>query len=167
MGIRSIAIAPVLAAVLVLLPATAVADSAARRDSRNDAPARIDVTRVLYQHRVHRVSTRVRIPELGRTGRVALAISRFDIFEAGYVASVRRRSDGSVSRRLGYFDHFETTPRRCDVGGSWNRARGVVTVTVPRDCLKGHRTPRLYVAARSLHGNSFDDAPAVRRLGRG
>ena len=118
MGNRLMAIVPVLAAVLVVQPAIAVADSAARPDSRNDAPARIDISRVQYQHRVHRVSTRVRIPDLGRTGRVALAISRFDVFEAGYVAIVRRRSDGSVSRRLGYFDHFETTPRRCDVGGS-------------------------------------------------
>lgn len=167
MRLTSIALTAVLAAVLVLLPSNAGAATATRSDSRNDAPARIDIARVQYRHGVHRVSTKVRIPELGRTGRVSLAISRFEIFEAGYVAIVRRRGDGSLSRRLMYFDHFDTTPRRCDVSGSWSLALGLVTVSLPRNCLEGHRTNRLYVAARSIRGERFDDAPAVRRLRRG
>lgn len=167
MGTRPAIVTLVLAVLLAVLPATASADTTIRRDPRNDAPAGIDITRVRYSYTDNRVSTRVRVPELADSGRIGLSISRYSIFEAGYVAVVRRRSDGTTSRRLLYYNHFDTTPRRCDVDGSWNSSTGIVRVSVPRSCLENHRTPRIYVAARVLRGQRFDDAPPARRLPRG
>lgn len=167
MKVRLAAVGSLLGLAVAGLPSTVNADSVGRVDARNDAPAGIDITRVEYRHHAHRVSARVRVPDLARTGRVSLAISKFDVFEAGYVAVVRRRSDGTVSRRLTYFNHFDTTPRSCRVRGTWDRSDGVVTVSVPRRCLDGHRRERIYTAARALRGGVFDDAPSVRRLQRG
>jgi hypothetical protein len=113
------------------------------------------------------VSARVRIPDLGQSGRVLLRTIKFGIFEAGYIAVLRKRPDGSLSKWLFYFDHFDTEPRRCNVGGRWRARAGVVRVTVPRACLDGHRRPRLYVDAIAAIGQRSDNAPAVPRLARG
>lgn len=96
-----------------------------------------------------------------------LRTTKFDIFEAGYIAVLRKRPGGSLSKRLLYFDHFDTHPRRCDVGGSWNARAGVVRVSVPCVCLDGHRRPRLYLEAITAIGQRSDSAPAVKRLARG
>jgi hypothetical protein len=167
MNIRTLGFATVLTAVLALLPASASAETVVRRDARNDAPAGIDITRVAYAYSARRVAATVRVPELARTGRMGLSISRFEVFEAGYVAIVRRSSDGTVSARLLYFDHFDATPRPCDVDGTWSRDAGVITVSVPVGCLDGHRRQRIYTAARTLRRDLIDDAPVVRRLSRG
>lgn len=167
MGTRTLSIAALLAVVVTLLPASASAETVVRLDARNDSPAGVDITRVRYAYSVERVAAKVRVPELAPTGRMGLSISRFEVFEAGYVAVVRRRADGTVSARLLYFDHFDTTPRRCDVDGAWSRATGTIRVSVPVSCLDGHRTQRIYTAARTLRGNHADDAPVVRRLSRG
>lgn len=164
---RTLALTLLITAILSVLPASAAADTATRRDPRGDAPAGIDIVRSHYRHAVRSVSARVYLPALSDTGSVSLAISRFDVFEAGYVAVVRRRADGTVSRRLLYFDHFDYLPRRCDVGGRWNRDTGVVTVKVPRRCLDDHRRPRLYLGARAYKRNRVDVAPPVLRLRRG
>ena len=166
MNIRTLGFATVLTAVLALLPASASAETVVRRDARNDAPAGIDITRVAYAYSARRVAATVRVPELARTGRMGLSISRFEVFEAGYIAVVRRTSDGTVSARLLYYDHFDTTPRPCDVEGSWSRAAGAITVGVPVSCLRRHRTEQIYTSARTLRGERIDDAPAVRRLSR-
>lgn len=166
MRTRTISFATVLAAVVALFPSSASAETAVKRDQRNDAPAGIDITRVAYAYSDQRVAATVRVPELGATGRMGLSISRFEVFEAGYIAVVRRTADGTVSARLLYFDHFDTTPRPCDVDGTWSRAAGVITVSVPVSCLRRHRTEQIYTSARTLRGERFDDAPAVPRLSR-
>jgi hypothetical protein len=167
MHMRSLAIAGIFAVIIALLPATAHADTALRRDARGDAPSAIDITRVQYRHARQTVSVRVRIPDLQRRGRVLLRTTRFNIFEAGYIAELRIRRNGSLSKRLLYFDHFDVHPRRCAVGGSWNARAGVVRVSVPRACLDGHRRQRLYVDAISALRQRSDNAPAVKRLARG
>lgn len=107
------------------------------------------------------------MPHLDGPARASLAISKFTIFEAGYVAIVRKTASGEVSKRLFYFNHFELVPRKCKVSGSWNERASSVRIAVPRKCLKHHKKNRLYVAARTIRGKKFDDAPAVRRLERG
>lgn len=103
--------------------------------------------RVQYRHAPRTVSARVRIPDLAQRGGVLLRTTRFDIFEAGYIAVLRKRPDGSLSKRLFYFDHFDVHPRRGDVRGSWRTGAGVVRVSVPRSCLDHNRRPRLYLEA--------------------
>ncbi|WP_370614319.1 hypothetical protein [Mumia sp. Pv 4-285] len=156
------------AAALALSSAPASAEERSRTDRAGDAPARIDLTHVSYRHTEARVSARIRVPDLGRRGRASLAVSRFGIFEAGYVAVVRKKPGRPATTRLLFFDHFDTTPRQCDgLRGSWKRATGTVSISVPRACLDGHRTRKVYVAARTMRGSSFDDARPVRRLARG
>ncbi|KAA1420111.1 hypothetical protein FE697_019745 [Mumia zhuanghuii] len=156
------------AAALVLAAPPAAADERVREDRRDDAPASIDIARVTYRHTETRVAARIRVPELGRKGRASLAISRFGVFEAGYVAVVRKRPGDRTTTRLLFFDHFDAHPRSCDgLRGSWRRATGTIRISVPRTCLEGHRTRKVYVAARTIRGSSLDDARPVRRLARG
>ena len=77
MRTRTITFATVLAAVVALFPSSASAETAVKRDDRNDAPAGIDITRVLYAYSDQRVAATVRVPELAATGRMGLSISRF------------------------------------------------------------------------------------------
>ncbi len=167
MHIRLLASSAVIGCVFALVPAIAHADSAVRNDPRGDAVAAIDITKVRYRHAPQAVSARVCTPDLSQRGRVLFRITSFDIFEAGYIAVLRKRPDGSLSKRLRYFDHFDTEPRRGDVEGSRRARAGVVRVAVPRDCLDGHRQPRLYLDAIAAIGNRYDRAPAATGLTRG
>ena len=90
------------------------------------------------------------------------------IFEAGYVAVVRKKPGERAKTRLFFFNHFEDSPRACNgLRGTWTRSTGTIKISVPRACLPGHRTRRVYVAARTIRGDAYDDAPAVVRLRRG
>ena len=155
------------ACTLALVPGSASAATALRSDRRGDAPKSIDITRTTYRHAPARVSVKIRARALDGPGRAELAISKFTIFEAGYVARVKKKANGRVSKRLFYFNHFRLVPRSCKVSGVWNERRSTVRISVPRRCLKHHRKNRLYVAAMTVHGKKFDKARAVRRLKRG
>lgn len=166
--IMTITVGMACTAALALTASPAGADTRARTDARRDAPASIDISRATYRHTGSRVSTTIRVPHLGKRGRASLAISRYGIFEAGYVAVVRKMPGQRAKARLFFFDHVQNRPRACTgLRGTWKRSTGTITVSVPRTCLPGHRTRRLYVAARTMRGDAFDDAPAVTRLRRG
>lgn len=145
---------------------TANADTDRRQDARGDAPAAIDISIVDYSHGQKRVEVSATIPDLGRRGSASLSISRFNVFEAGYVLQIRKRPGSTPRTRLYYFDHFALKPRECDnVSGKWGT--GMITLRVARNCLEGHATNRLFVQFGVQREGSVDRAPAVRRLARG
>ncbi len=152
--------------VLVLAgSAPAGAETVSRSDARGDAPARIDVTRATYTHSDDHVSVVARIPRLGRQGTAALSISRFEIFEAGYVVEVVKRAGQPARAKLLYYNHFDLLPRSCDdVTGSWGHHR--VTLSVARSCLTGHARDRVFTQFGIQSGSDVDRAPAVKRLRR-
>lgn len=163
-------LAPLVAAGLLVgaVAAPASAQTVVRDDPRGDAPARIDVTKVRYAHLSDRVRVAARIPGLGRSGTADFLVSRFEIFEAGYVVRIRQPKVGPAKVSLLYFDHFDLKKRTCKgVSGSWGS--GVVRLKVPRSCLKGHATKRVFAQffiAFGAGGERFDEAPAVKRLRR-
>jgi hypothetical protein len=122
---------------------------------------------VRYAHLDDRVRVSAKIPDLGRSGTADLLVSRYEIFEAGYVARIRKPRGEPARVSLLYFDHFDLKKRSCKgLSGTWGRQ--VVRMKVPRSCLKGHATKRVmtqfFIAFGS--GEQFDEAPAVRRLRR-
>lgn len=150
------------------LAVPAGAQTVVRPDPRGDAPDRIDVTRAAYAHGEHRVRVIARTPELGKAGTADLLISRFEIFEAGYVVRIRQRRDRPARLSLLHFDHFDLLPVACEgLSGAWGPRR--IRLSVPRSCLTGHATNRvfaqLFVAFGS--GEQFDEVRAVKRLRRG
>ena len=159
----------VLLAVSVLLvagwPSPAGAEQVRRVDPRGDAPAAIDIWSARYQHREHRVRVVANIPDLGQRGRASLSISRFTIFEAGYVAIIKKRAGKDPQVRLTFFNHFELQPRDCPgVSGSWTDDQ--VKLSVPRSCLEGHARQRVFVQFAILRGSDVDRARPVKRLAR-
>ena len=154
-----------LAAMLASAVVPASAETVRRDDPRGDAPARIDVSRATYTHSQHRVRVVARIPSLGRAGTAVLSISRFEIFEAGYVVEIKKRAGEPPRTRLFFFNHFDLEPRRCAaVSGTWGDHR--VSLSVARSCLTGHARERVFVQFGIQHGSHVDRAPAVKRLRR-
>ena len=159
------------AALLVVMvtsaPAPASAETVRRDDSRRDAPARIDVSRATYTHSQERIRVVARIPNLGRAGTAALSISRFEIFEAGYVVEIKKRAGKPPRTKLFFFNHFDLEPRRCDaVTGIWGRHR--VSLSVDRTCLAGHARERVFAQLLGIQSGADlrTGAPAVKRLQR-
>jgi len=143
----------------------AAAETVGRDDRRHDAPARIDVTHATYTHSQNRVRVVARVPRLGRTGTAALSISRFEIFEAGYVVQIKKRAGEPPRARLFFFNHFDLEPRRCaNVSGTWGDHK--VTLSVARSCLTDHAGERVFAQFGIQDGDQVDRAPAVRRLDR-
>ena len=146
-------------------PAPAHAEEVRRTDAHGDAPASIDITNARYTHGKTRVSVVATIPRLGRAGQASLSISRYSIFEAGYVVLVKKRAGEAPRVRLAYFNHFELEPRRCSsLSGKWSN--GQIRLGVARSCLKGHIRERVFVQFGGQRGSNVDRAPAVRRLAR-
>ena len=85
----------IVAAAALVVTAAVVAPAAAetveRDDRRGDAPASIDVVHATYSHTHSRVRVVVRVPDLGRGGVADLSISRFELFELGYVLRITNR----------------------------------------------------------------------------
>ena len=157
----AVAAAVLLAA--VVSPATA--ETVERADRRGDAPAGIDVVHATYSHTRDRVRVVARVPDLGRSGSATLSISRFEIFEAGYVLRIRARPSEPTRTRLLFFNHFDLEPRRCAaVTGSW--AHGVVRLSVARTCLVDHVAEQVFAQFHIRRGPDTDRAPPVRRLRR-
>lgn len=155
-------------AVALLLTAGTLSPAAAevvrRTDAAGDAPAAIDVTRARYAHDSH-VRVKVAVPDLGRRGAASLAVSRFTVFEAGYVATISKPRGRPARLRLEFFDHFDLEPRSCPgLAGRWGRTR--VTLAVPRSCLEGHRTPHVFAQVSLTRDDALDRVPPVRRLRR-
>jgi hypothetical protein len=151
--------------VVGIAPAAA-AEIVERRDASGDAPASIDITRATYKHSLRRVSAVARVPGLGQRGSADLAVSRFEIFEAGYVVRIRKRVGEPATVRLLFFNHFDLEPRACDgVRGRWTENR--VALSVPRRCLEGHARRNVFAQVGLRRGQDVDLAPAVRRLTRG
>jgi len=169
---RSQKIAAGVGAVLLAggVAAPASARTVVREDPRGDAPARIDVTRVRYAHEKSYVRVAARIPDLGPAGVADFLVSRFDIFEAGYVARIRKPRGKAPKVALLYFDHFDLKKQKCKgVTGNWSGE--VVRLKVPRTCLKvrGHAANRVFTQFVITYGSGerFDEAPAVLGLRRG
>ena len=146
---------------LATLPAHA--DSEHRQDARGDAPPVIDVRGVEYSHGTRLVRARAHVPGLGRRGSASISISRFAIFEAGYVLQIKKRLGMPARLRFGFFNHFDLEPRQCSGASARWGDRGI-SLSVPRSCLEGHRTHRLFVQFGLQRGRDIDRAPAVRRL---
>lgn len=164
-NLTGLAAAALLVAIVTGALPPASAETVHRDDSRRDAPARIDVSRATYTHSQERVRVVARIPNLGRAGTAALSISRFEIFEAGYVVEIKKRAGEPPRTRLLFFNHFDLEPRRCDaVTGIWERRR--VSLTVDRTCLAGHARERVFAQFGIQSGAHVDRAPAVKRLHR-
>jgi hypothetical protein len=150
---------------LAFIGSPADAETKVRQDGVDDAPAKIDITRVRYSYGDDRVRAVARIPDLGRKGVAALSISRFEIFEAGYVVRIRKRLGEPPRVSLLYFDHFDLHPRECDgLSGAW--LDSAVKLSVETSCLRGHARPRIFTQFGIQRGADFDRAPAVRRLAR-
>lgn len=159
-----------LAAALLMggLAGPAAAETVVRRDATGDAPDRIDTTRAAYAHGQHRVRVIARVPELGRSGTADLLVSRFGIFEAGYVVRIRQRRDEPARLSLLHFDHFDLKRVECEgLSGAWGPRR--VRLSVPRSCLVGHATNRVFTQFFIAFGSGeqFDEVRSVRRLRRG
>ena len=141
------------------------AQEAQRKDSHGDAPARIDIWSANYTHGKNRVTVVAKIPKLGRAGEASLSISRFTIFEAGYVALIKKRVGHKARVRLTYFNHFDLEPRQCSrISGRW--AVSQIRLSVPRSCLRGHAKEKAFVQFGIQRNLKIDRAPAVRRLAR-
>lgn len=154
----------VVASLLAVTPA-ATAETEVRKDRSGDAPAAIDIEEVDYVYGNGRVSVVASIPDLGRSGRADLTVTRFDTFEAGYVLRIVKRSGDPAKIRLYYFDHFDLDRRRCnDLGGKWRG--GGLSIGVPVDCLSGHARRSIRTQVTSAKGREYDRAPAVARLAR-
>lgn len=165
---RAARLAIMMAVVLIasLGASAAHAETRGKSDRVQDAPATIDITRARYSHSDDQVRVRARIPDLGPAGVATLAITRFEIFEAGYVVRMVKRVGKPARVRLLFFDHFDLHKRECDgVVGSWNDRS--VRLAVSRSCLEGHAKPRVFVRFGIQRGRAVDRAPAVRRLPRG
>lgn len=159
-------VAAVTAMGLTLVGSPADAETKVRQDETGDAPAKIDVTRVRYSYGDDRVKAVARIPDLGRRGEAALSISRFEVFEAGYVVRIRKRLGKPARVSLLYFDHFDLHPRECDgLSGAWRDSS--IRLSVATSCLRGHARPRIFTQFGIQRGDDVDRAPAVRRLARG
>jgi hypothetical protein len=137
-----------------------------RRDRADDAVARIDIAGARYSYRPARISALARIPDLGRAGDASLSITRFEVFEAGYVLRITKRAGQRPRVRLFFFDHFSLNRRRCNgIRGGW-RDRAI-RLSVPTRCLRGHARPQVFAQFGISRGRHLDRAPAVRRLSRG
>jgi hypothetical protein len=166
--VRPIKLIVLLAVSLLLVAAVAAPASAEkirRVDARGDAPQAIDIWSARYSHGVHRVSVVASLPDLGQRGRASLSISKFEIFEAGYVALIKKRPGAAPQVRLTFFNHFDLEPRECPgLTGSWASAR--VKLSVPRSCLDDHAQERVFAQFGIQRGSEIDRARAVRRLDR-
>ncbi len=150
----------------VIAAPAAIAETERRQDARNEAPSAIDISEVTYTHGLRQVRVVATIPDLGRRGSAALSISRFTIFEAGYVVEIKKRRGHPARTKLYYFNHFDLEPRRCsDVEGQWGADH--VRLKVARHCLDGHRREQVFAQFGIQRGEAIDRAPAVRRLQRG
>lgn len=153
-------------ALVGLVPSSAHAETVRRQDANGDAPARIDIRSVKYSHGPRRVRVVASIPDLRANGTASLSISRFSIFEAGYVLQIRKRPGSPPRTRLRFLNHFDLEPRTCaGISGRWVDDR--ITLSVARTCLEGHATNRIFVQFGIQRGDAIDRAPAVRRLSRG
>lgn len=153
----------VLAVAMGLPSGGAVAETKTRTDTVGDAPSGIDVATARYSHTSRRVAVRATIPDLQPHGTASLSVTRFEVFEAGYVVEIVKRRSRAPRTRLLFFDHFDTTKRRCaGVSGHWGRAS--IRLSVPLRCLRGHQEPEVFVQFASSDGRRVDRAPAVRRL---
>jgi hypothetical protein len=156
----------VLSVFLALGSSPAYSQTVHRQDAKDDAPATIDVRGVDYSHAKRRVRVEARIPDLGNRGSAALSISKFTIFEAGYVLEIVKRAGKQPKLKFGFFNHFEVEPRECStMSGRWSG--DTVFLSVARKCLVGHVRERLFVQFGIQRGQSVDLAPPVRRLRRG
>jgi hypothetical protein len=160
-------IAVVVASIALSLGVTpALAETKTRVDPADDAPAGIDITLARYSYENGRVSVMARVPHLARRGRADLSISRFEIFDAGYVLRLVKRAGKPPRTRLYFFDHFDLHRRPCDdVRGSWRS--GTVRLSVDADCLEDHARRRIFTQVGLIRRQTVDVAPAVRRLERG
>lgn len=141
------------------------AETKVKPDPSGDGPAAIDITRARYTHGDGRVKVFARVPALGRAGEATLSISRFEIFEAGYVVRLDKRPGEPAEVGLYYFNHFDLEKRDCDdVSGTWGETS--IRLSVARSCLEGHAPRRVFAQVGIAKGEQVDFAPAATRLAR-
>ena len=100
------------------------AETRVKSDRLADAPDVIDISGVSYTHGNERVRVTAQIPHLGSAGEAALSISKFEIFEAGYVVRIVKQHGKPAKVGLFFFNHFDLEKRVCnDVSGSWDAER--------------------------------------------
>ncbi len=156
----------VMVTLVIAAPAgTAHAESRSKGDPADDAPASIDLRRVAYGYTDGTVSVKARVPDLGKSGRADLSITRFMVFEAGYVLRIVKHRGSGPKVGLYYYDHFSLERRACTgLGGRWKKP--VIALSVPTGCLRGHARRRIRVQLGAQRGSNIDRAPAIRHLER-
>ena len=158
-------LALVCGALLLGVSSAAHAEEVWRDDVRGDAPAAIDARGARYTHGENRVTVVAKLPKLGGVGQAALSISRFTIFEAGYVALITKQAGEKPRVRLTFFDHFKLNPAKCSsISGAWGDGR--IKLSVARTCLLGHAREMIYVRFGIQRGSKVDRVPAVEQLAR-
>jgi hypothetical protein len=153
------------ATLVIAVAAPAAGETVERDDRQGDAPASIDVVHATYSHTHSRVRVVARLPHLGRGGAADLSISRFEVFELGYVLRITNRPGKPPRTQLLFYNHFDLVPRGCAaIAGTWTR--GVIRMSVARTCLAGHAAEDVFAQFAIRHGRNTDRVPAVRRLHR-
>ena len=148
---------------LCLSSGVAAAETVVRVDKTGDAPRGIDIDSARYSYAGGEVAVTARVQDLQRMGSASLSITRFEVFEAGYIVRIVKKRGRPAQTALLYFDHFDATERTCDgVRGRWGRSR--IRLVVPTECLRDHRTSSLFVQFGISDAGRVDHAPAVVRL---
>lgn len=156
-----------LLALLMLFTGSTTAEAATttRTDPRGDAPAHIDMTRAVYRNGLHRVSTKIAIPDLQRRGSARLTISRYAT-DFAYSARVRIAEDGTLQKGFFADGNLGSQKRSCGFTASWNAAENFVSISVPQVCVRGLGGGPAYLVTRT-GGASGDGGPVVKRLRKG
>jgi hypothetical protein len=133
-------------------------------DRRGDAPARIDLTGVRYVNGPEAVSFRAHVVDLRESGTFTFVISQPAGNDSPYVAQVTNRG-----ARFGVGGNLGTDWRGCaGMRRTWQPGLDLVTVMVPRRCLRGSQYSRaLWLSMRSALGSSQFDWAAQRTVQRG
>lgn len=144
----------------------ASAEAVLKSDPAGDAPARMDITQVLYRNAPHRAQVRLSVPHLVRGGSAELFVAAAGGTDVAVTARVRVQGNGSLRKRLILRTNTYDLDIPCGFGATWNAARNFIAISVPKSCsdVIPDNGP-LYLFART--GMDKDSAPTAYHLAEG
>jgi predicted nicotinamide N-methyase len=125
-----------------------------------------DITRTTFTHGAHRVIVRTSFVELNRVGRI-LIFSQLRT-NTGQVRGLSLTARPNHYRGQAVLENRRGTNVKCAVAGSFDYARNVATVSVPRRCLDNPRTVQArfgvatFMGQRGFADNPINDGPTNR-----